>query len=195
MLSLQKTLFLDVMFISSSSRILSDWCDICSVCFLLYFVENVDIFAMIYTFVHHPSNNAREWSAARCGGCYTGLRKCCVDVVKMLLLKSNAVLILCIFCAKLYGNFCLHFYRYFLKLNDRPLSRRLLLLAVAGDSLSSKGMLWRCCGNAVRMLWLFCADHNGDFCDHSTVFSTQHPLTPLFNPSMDSAMESCGDML
>ena len=108
MLSLQKTLFLDVMFISSSSRILSDWCDICSVCFLLYFVENVDIFAMIYTFVHHPSNNAREWSAARCGGCYTGLRKCCVDVVKMLLLKSNAVLILCIFCAKLYGSFCLH---------------------------------------------------------------------------------------
>lgn len=49
---------------------------------------------------------------------------------------------------------------------------------MVGDSLSSKGMLWRCCGNAVRMLWLFCADHNGDFCDHSTISPLNIPGHP-----------------
>lgn len=45
-------LFLDVM---SLSGFISNWCYICSVCFLLYFLENVDIIAMIYTFVITPS--------------------------------------------------------------------------------------------------------------------------------------------
>ena len=42
-------LFLDVM---SLSGFISNWC---SLCFLLYFLENVDIIAMIYTFVVTPS--------------------------------------------------------------------------------------------------------------------------------------------
>ncbi|KAL3134485.1 hypothetical protein ABBQ38_006339 [Trebouxia sp. C0009 RCD-2024] len=72
MLSLQKTLippvlqramgltlllFLDVM---SLSGFISNWCYICSVCFLLYFLENVDIIAMIYTFVITPSLHNRQ---------------------------------------------------------------------------------------------------------------------------------------